>query len=705
MAITLYAHGGTLGAIPPGGTMTVSGMGTANAGDVVCYMVQWGVSQTGGYNAIPGTVGYPSGFTEIDREETGFDIGSGVGGYTTIAWGTAAGGETSWSIAPLPVAGYNAVTMIVDIFRGFAGSANVRDYAHLKSTGSSGAVPSITPLAGAETALWAPFALAPNYHPNTTTGGTLGTEATGGSRQTINSVNRIVTSPSGSYDATITAAGPETGWIAYHVAFDGAAPAPDPEPGVVLDPVSVDPIDISDYLVSWRITRGASAESTGGAQPGQATVVVKNHVDDRFNPENGSSPLASQLVDGTPIWIGVNSDGRLAGSAIRGLFGGRISDITPLVQPGFVYAPLVEIGCEDALGWFGRVPARLDDEIGRSHADLRLEILNAAGETRRSLPPEITTMPLSAVDASTLSALEELNRATGTRHFIEPGTVSSAWYTYVARDRHWNLSGTANGTLDAGSDHVTKSSGWRLSADTVINQQKVTVTPVAFTPAQVTVWEAGTDTIPFTFTASDPRTFWVDFDDHVDSPAPDVNYTGSTVTASLTAFGDSAKLVLASAGTSTVTSVTIEGALARRAPAESYVANGTASQAGTRGVRSGSDISGDFVGVIASAQGLAEHVVWRYGSPQYRPTLTVENWFPGQFDLDLFDTIALTIDQLGITGRIFEIVGLTHEGIRASQDVIHHRTTYVLQESRVQSATNWFITDVHAPDGSAILGY
>lgn len=232
MAITHYAHGGTLGAIALGGTITVSGMGTANDGDLVCYMVQWGGDGHSGYNAIPGTP-WPAGFTEIDRESTAFDTGSGVGGYTSIAYGFASGGETSWSLTPDNAGIYNSVTMIVDIFRGFAGSANVRDYAHIKSTGSSGAIPAISPQAGVETALWAPFAIAPDYNPTSVTGDwTVNDRTFGGSRQTINSAHLILTDPDGAYGATLSPAGPETGWIAYNVAFDGAAPPSPPEPGV-----------------------------------------------------------------------------------------------------------------------------------------------------------------------------------------------------------------------------------------------------------------------------------------------------------------------------------------------------------------------------------------------------------------------------------------------------------------------------------------
>ena len=251
---------------------------------------------------------------------------------------------------------------------------------------------------------------------------------------------------------------------------------------------------------------------------------------------------------------------------------------------------------------------------------------------------------------------------------------------------------------------MTQTDGWRLSADTVINQQKATVTPIRFTSGNVTVWESAQGTLPFTIT--DDWTTWVDFDDYVDSPAVDVNYTGSAVTATLTSFGHSAKILLETAGTSTITGLSIEGSLAKRGPDESVVIDDTTSQAAPRGVRAGQEIRGDFVGVIASARGIAAHMVWRYATPQFRPTLTVVNWLPYQFEVDLYDVISVTIAELGMTSRLFEVVGLTHECDFAPSAASNmHTATFVLQESAVQTDPGWFVLDTSELDGSDILGY
>jgi hypothetical protein len=169
----------------------------------------------------------------------------------------------------------------------------------------------------------------------------------------------------------------------------------------------------------------------------------------------------------------------------------------------------------------------------------------------------------------------------------------------------------------------------------------------------------------------------------------------------LTSFGRTALLEITSAGTTSIRHLVVEGRLARRLVAESVVEDNTASQAPPRGVRAGAPIAGDFVGVLASARGIASHVVWRYGDPQYRPTLTVEDWLPGMLEIDLYDILEVTIYQLGATLR-FEVVGLT---ITLAKDALLPVVTYVLQQCRVQTDPGWFIVGTSLLDGPDVLAY
>lgn len=453
-----------------------------------------------------------------------------------------------------------------------------------------------------------------------------------------------------------------------------------------------DDIRADGNVMSWSISRGAGAEITGGSQPGSATVVIKNP-DDMYNPRNEASDLAGLLRDGLPIWIGVGADGSLTDETVHGLFGGRVTDITLIPAGGAEESPTVELVCEDALGWYRRLPVVVDYAEGRAHDALREAALIAADETRYDLAHEIHTMPLSHAEGDLLSTLDAINSVNGTRHYARPEDFYQDWYTYTTRNRQYGLAGAAAASLDAGSDHVTGTSGWRLSADTVINQQRATVTPIKFTPATFTVWEA--DQLPISVTDDRPYTRIVSFDDVVSGATLDIASTGDTVTSTLEPFATGAKITLTvgAGDEASVSRLSIEGRLARRLESASAVADDTTSQGAPRGIRAGSEIGNEYLGVLASASGIAEHVVWRYGNPQLRPTLTVENWFPEMFDLDLYDVIAFSSTQLGMTDQLFEIVGLTLDGRIAADNVQHHVATYVLQECKVQAPYDWFYLD------------
>jgi PKD repeat protein len=449
--------------------------------------------------------------------------------------------------------------------------------------------------------------------------------------------------------------------------------------------------DVSSDVMSWTIARGADAQVTGGAQPGSLTLVLKN-LAGQYNPYNASGPLYGKLRDGVPVWVGPNSDGQLTGSDPRGLFGGRITNITVLPAAGAAIAPTVEITAEDLLGFGVRLPVNLDYDEGRSQAALRQACLAAVGETRYDLAHEIQTMPLSHATGDLASILASINAVNGTRHFVKPSNSYTDWYRYTTRNRFWRLDATVDASVDAGSEHVTATDGFVRSADTVINEQKATVTPIVFTPNTYTVWQQSP--LPLEINTTNPRTIWVQFDDVVRNPVLNLAFTGSTPVTALTTFGDTAKLEISVAsGTTTISALSIEGRLVRRAPAESYQKDDATSQANGRGVRAGSEISGEYLGVLAEARGIADHVVFRYGDPQLRPTLTVKNWLPDQLDRDLFDVLSVTVSQLSIAGRLFEIVGLTHTCDMAAPSAVDYVTTYVLQESRIQSDPGWFLLD------------
>ena len=496
--------------------------------------------------------------------------------------------------------------------------------------------------------------------------------------------------------------GSATDWALTVVAFRATST---PGPGVWVDWDGSGFVDETTRTSDWTITRGASPELTAGSQPGSATVNLINTPDDRFNPENSGGDLYGFLHDGPRVWIGVNDDGTVTAGAhdILGLHAGRITDLSPQPVSGATVAPFTEMVTADPFEWASRQKVTLADSRTRSQADLRAEVISFLGWPFPAPPAEPTTLPLSSADGLALGILDALNASNGTRHFAKPSDVRDDWFDYVAVRRTDGLDGTSAASIDAGAQHVTGTSGWRRSADGIVNQQKATVVPVDF-PARVVVWTP--ELLPITVEAATPLVIWADFSDYVDAPEVDYTSTGSGLTPVLEPFGRSAKLTLTSAGTTTISVLRIFGWQVVRGPAASVVIDDATSQAEPRGIRAGPDLSGDYLGTLTTAAGFAGHIVWRFGNPLYRPTMTVVNWMPEMFGLDLFDRIAVTVAELSITGRIFEIVGLTLQCDLAAYDgdgnpVVNHTATYVLQESRVQTTTDWFTWDVSDWDDAA----
>jgi PKD repeat protein len=525
-----------------------------------------------------------------------------------------------------------------------------------------------------------------------------------GDTDTTQNPTHIYTDP-GVYDVALTATGPggdedvtKTGYI--------TVTAP-PEPGVVVEFADAF-VDVSGDIREWTVTRGSGPELTSGAQAGAATITLKN-LSDQYNPENAGGPHYGFLHDGPRVWIGVNEDGTITPDPdkdVYGLFAGRITDLSPMPVGGADVAPTVELVCEDPLGWFARQQVTVPPSTLRSQLILRDEVLDALGVVSRDLESEPATLPLSSADGLGLNILDSINASNGTRHFAKPADNSTDWYAYTTVRRTSRLDGTAEASANASDQHVTGTSGWRVSADGVINRQKASVEPIAF-PVRRLVWQ--TDTLPLTVVTGTPLVVWADFGDYVADPVIDAVSTGSSATFVIEPFGTTAKVTITSSGTTSVTQLDIQGNLVQRGSTESVVIDDLTSQALARGIRAGPDLSGDYLGTLTSAKGFAQHIVWRFGNALYRPTMVVENWFPTQFDLDLYDRISLSIAELSITDRIFEIVGLTHHGIVAALDgttpVAYHTVIYTLQESRVQTPTTWFTLDVSELDGPDLLAY
>lgn len=178
-----------------------------------------------------------------------------------------------------------------------------------------------------------------------------------------------------------------------------------------------------------------------------------------------------------------------------------------------------------------------------------------------------------------------------------------------------------------------------------------------------------------------------------------------TISATITSFGTSARIDFFSADGAVVSSVRVVGRQVVRGQDITVTADDTASQ-GQYGVRSGSDIASTYVGTTAEAQGIVDHIVWRFAQPLKRPSVDLHNLFPDMLAHDLYEQAGLTVAALYVTDRRFEIVGVSGSCVLAANASTQDWTvTWQLQESRLQADQQFFTLDVSALNGPDLLGY
>jgi hypothetical protein len=447
------------------------------------------------------------------------------------------------------------------------------------------------------------------------------------------------------------------------------------------------PAGVSDNVTArvlnleWE--RGGSYDSVSPAGPGGATITLKNH-DGRFDPDNASGPLFGKLVPGIPVWCGADrtTASLTTATEVRGFFAGYVREWVPTVDSRG--ERVVEVICEDAFGRYRRTPVTVAASLTRSQSDLRQAILTAAGEStdRLALESEPGMLPISAVDGEdALSVLEDLNKATASRHFIAPADTKEAWYDYTLVNKYHKLASAVDETWNG--DDIQNVSGWRVTNANVIEQQRASVTPITLTPNNAVVWEA--EGLPVTVRNARPYSVIAEFDDYVFSPTLDISVTSGSVYSEIEGFGKTARIRVWSAGVGVISSLRVLGQQVERGDSEQVIAGDT-----TAGAVTGSPISSDYIGQTAAAQGVCDYIVWKFSTPLKRPKLIRKRkdatTTASIFDRDLFDVVDVVIDELSVTSRRLEIVGLKGSW-RPGGDI---SLTYECQETPNQSAIHWF---------------
>ncbi len=440
--------------------------------------------------------------------------------------------------------------------------------------------------------------------------------------------------------------------------------------------------------VVWN--RGVGRVFQGGSAGGGATIIV-NNPSHKYDVDNAGSSLAGKLLPGRPVWITATYS-----SVTYPIFGGYLDEIVPL--PGM--ARTAQLICVDAFDRYRRSDVSVAPLTSRSIKDFRGAILDALGETagRRALDEEMDIVPLSYADATdALAVLEDLNLASGSRHFIRPGSTDANWYQYVSRNRNAKLVAAADESI---ADDSHGMSGYKMTPENVINHQRADGSPVYLPLPTVTVWTH--PDLPISIKAGTSRTVLAEFPDLVVGAAVSSTTTGSP-TIDLTSYGRTAKLVITAGGSDAIIkALTVVGRLASVPDVVKAVSEDSASRT-TYGRRTGGSISSAYLASTALAQGVADHLVWRFKDPKRRPDLMRRNRFPSILAREIGDTIAYTEATLSVSARRFEITSL--EGY-CRNDMADWGVTYQLMELPAQQ--NFFTiggTADQGVGGTAILAY
>jgi hypothetical protein len=452
-------------------------------------------------------------------------------------------------------------------------------------------------------------------------------------------------------------------------------------------------VDESNLVYSFSATDGGSGLYGERGKPGTATLQLLNS-DGRFTALNASSPLFGQLAPGAAVWVAATYS-----ATTYPLWAGWVRRIVPRTMSGKQPA-VVDVICEDALGlWSDRSP-NLTAQDQRTYGDFRLAALTAIGNTsaQRTLALEPDMMAATGEYRDGLSALlEKLNQATGTRHYTTAAATTGDLYRYVTVNRAHKLEAAVDETID----YASQMTGYDVDTDGLIEEARVGVFPREFTDYGP-IWTMSS--VPMGIAATKTQTIWANFGAPVREATVVVNNTG-TLVVTPTAFGDAMKIVLTATTAVHIDKLQVWGRrmvepqdrpafatdplaprLAQRRANEYALAGG--------GPETGEEVNNDYIGSLAMASGVGDHLVWRRGVMRPEPSITIVDTFPAMLQRKLFDHVAVTYPSLSVSNLRMEIVGSKWKVV----DKLWIRE-YDLHETPIQSAMTLFNVGGSAAQG------
>ena len=455
--------------------------------------------------------------------------------------------------------------------------------------------------------------------------------------------------------------------------------------------------DITDDVISMDYGRGASFDGESEA-PGNATLIVRND-DGRYNPDNASGPYYGNLKPGRHLHVSATYSG-----TAYGLFYGTLRRITPLARP-----QTAELYFEDPLYDLSRAETNVEWSTDRSLVTFRGLILDDAGigTAYRSLDTNVENdIPTTWADrVSAREALEAVNRATASLHYIDPQATTGTAFKYTTLDRTTILERTQNSS-ETWNRFVGDVVGLDVTDEALVNSQRVT--PTGRTLGQVeTLWTY--PELPLYIGGSATRTFWAGISDPAAEHEITYTFGYGTATVTPTYYGDGAKIVITETSGSAVkfTDLSIAGrpyisytSAISAALASSVERRDTGLERATSvvitdstsitdyGTFEGADRSSDLLANLSQATGLGDWVILRYKDPKVRPTIERQDEFPSMLARDIGDCVTVDFDLLDVSSTKYLI-----RSFRTTVDAkaATWRTTYQLEEAL--PAGTWFTLD------------
>ncbi len=452
----------------------------------------------------------------------------------------------------------------------------------------------------------------------------------------------------------------------------------------------IDEVMVTTRAFATALSYGRGASFDGSSDSPGAAALTLVDLDGRYAPNNTASPLYGLVKPNRPIWVRATYNG-----VVYPLYAGTVRRFIP--RPADFE---VDVQCEDPLYNFSRAETSVSLSPTRSLRTYREAILADLGEpnTRWALAadsPEQVVAVTGVDQVDALNALADVNVATGSLHYIRPHASSSVRYQYrtIARTE---LASTAS--TETYADDLNDLSGYDVTDEAVVNTQRVAAES-ALIGSSTTVWASG----PVHAEWLGNVTLWASFDDPVINPILSAVLSTGSGSITMTPFSQSAKIVVtANVGGVKYSSITITGQPVMSGEPTSVLSTDPASVT-SHGTRKGSDITSPFIPSTTIAEGLGSWIVFRYGTNKSRPTITVVNRFPSQFQRDVADRITVSFARLYITSVDYLVRSFS---TTASDGGTVWTTVYQLEEApAIQNLFRIGGTPDQGVGGTAVLGY